>query len=204
MNSGQVCDAGSRVYAHACIHDEFVEKLKAGAESLTIGPGLDPNSKITPLVSAAHRSRVLEHIKSAHSEGASLVTGEEPGGTSREDGILRPTIFGECSDGMQIFREEIFGAVLGVARFRSLDEAVERANASIYGLAAAVYSDNVDETVQLSRRLKAGNIYINAHGLLDPTMPFGGVGASGFGKDMGPEQLDGFLTTKSIYLQLGK
>ncbi|TIM31740.1 MAG: aldehyde dehydrogenase family protein [Mesorhizobium sp.] len=204
MNSGQVCDAGSRVYAHAAVHDELVEKLKAGAESLTIGPGLDPNSKITPLVSTAHRGRVLEHINNAHLEGASLVTGEGPGGTGREDGILRPTIFDECSEAMRIFREEIFGAVLGVARFKSLDEAVERANASIYGLVAAVYSDNVDETVQLSRRLRAGNIYINAHGLLDPTMPFGGVGASGFGKDMGPEQLDGFLTTKSIYLQLGK
>jgi phenylacetaldehyde dehydrogenase len=204
MNSGQVCDAGSRVYAHAGVYDELVEKLKAGAESLTIGPGLDPSSKITPLVSTAHRARVLEHIESAHLEGASFVTGERPGASAREDGILRPTIFGDCADGMRIFREEIFGAVLGVARFENLDEAVSRANTSIYGLAAAVYSDNADETVQLSRRLKAGNIYINAHGMLDPAMPFGGVGASGFGKDMGPEQLDGFLTTKSIYRQLGK
>ena len=78
----------------------------------------------------------------------------------------------------------------------------ERFNSSIYGLAAAIYSDSVDETVTLSRRLRAGNIYINAHGLVDPTMPFGGLGASGFGKDMGPEQLDGFLSTKSVYVQL--
>src|SRR5690606_31600965 len=114
------------------------------------------------------------------------------------------TIFDRCSEKMSILREEIFGPVLGVSRVNTLDEAVERANSSVYGLAAAIYSDSVDETITLSRRLKAGNIYINAHGLVDPTMPFGGLGASGFGKDMGPEQLDGFLSTKSIYVQLNR
>lgn len=202
MNSGQVCDAGSRVYAHASIHEELLERLRAGAEDMPIGAGLDPSSKITPLVSSTHRNRVLQHIGTAHSEGAALVTGEPGGGGDREDGILRPTIFDRCSEQMSIFREEIFGPVLGVARFDSLDEAVDRANSSVFGLAAAIYSDSVDETVSLSRRLKAGNIYINAHGLIDPTMPFGGFGASGFGKDMGPEQLDGFLSTKSVYVQL--
>ncbi|MBM7324684.1 aldehyde dehydrogenase family protein [Agrobacterium sp. S2] len=202
LNSGQVCDAGSRVYADASVHDELLAKLRSGAENLPIGPGLDPSAKITPLVSAAHRGRVLKHIETAHVEGAALVTGETGQGSAREDGILLPTIFDQCSENMSIFREEIFGPVLGVASFDSLDEAVKRANSSIYGLAAAIYSESVDETIALSRRLKAGNIYINAHGLVDPTMPFGGFGASGFGKDMGPEQLDGFLSTKSIYVQL--
>lgn len=202
LNSGQVCDAGSRIYAHKSIHDELVQKLRTGAENLPIGAGLDPASKITPLVSSAHRTKVLGHISSAHAEGAALVTGEPVCNDRREDGILRPTIFDNCSENMRIFREEIFGPVLGVSRFDTLDQAIERANSGDFGLAAAVYSDNVDETIQLSRRLKAGNIYINAHGLLDPTMPFGGLGASGFGKDMGPEQLDGFLSTKSIYVQI--
>jgi phenylacetaldehyde dehydrogenase len=202
LNSGQVCDAGSRVYAHKSIHDELVHKLRTGAESLPIGAGLDPASKITPLVSSAHRSKVLDHISSAHTEGAALITGEQNGTDRRGDGILRPTIFDNCSENMRIFREEIFGPVLGVSQFDTLDQAIDRANSSEFGLAAAVYSDNVDETIRLSRRLKAGNIYINAHGLLDPAMPFGGLGASGFGKDMGPEQLDGFLSTKSIYVQV--
>ncbi len=202
LNSGQVCDAGSRVYAHKSIHDELVHKLRSGAESLPIGAGLDPASRITPLVSSAHRTKVLDHIDSAHAEGAALVTGEPTGSDRRGDGILRPTIFDNCSENMRIFREEIFGPVLGVSHFDTIDQAIERANSADFGLAAAVYSDNVDETVQLSRRLKAGNIYINAHGLLDPTMPFGGMGASGFGKDMGPEQLDGFLSTKSVYVQV--
>ncbi|NEI74012.1 aldehyde dehydrogenase family protein [Rhizobium lusitanum] len=202
MNSGQVCDAGSRIYAHADIHEELVAKLKAGAENLPIGPGLDPQSKITPLVSANHRARVLEHIGSAHAQGATLVTGEGKDIPYRQDNILRPTIFDRCAEDMRIFREEIFGPVLGVAWFETLDDAVERANSSIYGLAAAIYSQDVDETIALSRRIKAGNVYINAHGILDPAMPFGGIKSSGFGKDMGPEQLDGFLTTKSIYVQL--
>ncbi|WP_221968535.1 aldehyde dehydrogenase family protein [Rhizobium leguminosarum] len=204
LNSGQVCDAGSRVYAHRNVYDELLQELKSGAECLPAGPGLDPRSRITPLVSTAHRARVLEHIGSAHREGASLVTGE-PASTveQRRDGILRPTIFGSCTEDMRIFREEIFGPVLGVSRFSEIDEAVERANSGEFGLAAAIYSDSVDETITLSRRLKAGNIYINAHGLLDPAMPFGGMNASGFGKDMGPEQLDSYLSTKSIYVQIG-
>jgi phenylacetaldehyde dehydrogenase len=202
LNSGQVCDAGSRVYVHRSVHDELVEKLRAGAETLPIGPGLDPAARITPLVSPAHRCRVLDHIGSAHAEGAALMTGERSAEGQREDGILRPTIFDNCTDSMRIFREEIFGPVLGISRFDTFDEVIERANSSEFGLAAAIYSENINETIQLSRRLKAGNIYINSHGLLDPTMPFGGFGASGFGKDMGPEQLDQFLSTKSIYVQI--
>ncbi|WP_276122405.1 aldehyde dehydrogenase family protein [Pararhizobium qamdonense] len=202
LNSGQVCDAGSRVYVHKSVHAELIHKLRAGAESLPIGAGLDPTARITPLVSSAHRNKVLDHISSAQAEGAALVTGEVSVPSQRVDGILRPTIFDNCSDKMRIFREEIFGPVLGVSQFDTIDEAVERANTGDFGLAAAIYSQNIDETIQLSRRLKAGNIYINAHGLLDPAMPFGGLGESGFGKDMGPEQLDGFLSTKSIYVQV--
>src|SRR5690606_5862268 len=176
MNSGQICDAGSRVYADAGIHEELLARLKTGAENMPIGAGLDPGSKITPLVSSAHRGSVLRHIATAHAEGAVLVTGEDRGDGGREDGILRPTIFDRCSEKMSILREEIFGPVLGVSRVNTLDEAVERANSSVYGLAAAIYSDSVDETITLSRRLKAGNIYIIADGLVDPTMPFGGLG----------------------------
>lgn len=204
LNSGQVCDAGSRVYVHRDVHDELTEELRNGAESMPIGPGLDPVSKITPMVSAAHRTRVLEHIASAHKEGALHVTGESVrDATRRDDGILRPTIFRSCTEDMRIFKEEIFGPVLGVTSYSDIDDAVTRANSSEFGLAAAIYSDSVDETITLSRRLRAGNVYINAHGLLDPTMPFGGMNASGFGKDMGPEQLDGFLSTKGIYVQIG-
>lgn len=202
-NSGQVCDAGSRVYAQKEVYAELLGKLRSAAEDLVIGPGLDSTARITPLVSTGHRSRVLDHIASARSEGAVLVTGEAAPDQGRSDGILRPTIFGDCAEDMRIFREEIFGPVLGVASFETIDEAVDRANSSVYGLAAAVYSDSVEETITLSRRLKAGNIYINAHGLLDPTMPFGGMRASGFGKDMGPDQLDSYLSTKSIYVQVG-
>ena len=202
LNSGQVCDAGSRVYVHRSVHEELVHKLWTGAENLPVGAGLDPASKITPLVSLAHRNKVFDHIGSAHAEGAEFVTGEMDSESQRSDGIVRPTIFDNCSENMRIFRDEIFGPVLGVSHYDTLDEATDRANSGDFGLAAAVYSENIDETIMLSRRLKAGNIYINAHGLLDPTMPFGGLGASGFGKDMGAEQLDGFLSTKSIYVQV--
>jgi phenylacetaldehyde dehydrogenase len=204
FNSGQVCDAGSRVYADASIHYELVEKLKAAAENLPLGPGLDPQAKITPLVSPSHRKRVCDHIATAHAEGAVLVTGEKVNGQEDAERILRPTIFDHCTESMRIFKEEIFGPVLGVARFESIDDAIERANSGPYGLAAAIYSESIDETIALSRRLSAGNIYVNAHSIVDPTMPFGGLRSSGFGKDMGPEQLDSFLATKSVYMAVGK
>jgi phenylacetaldehyde dehydrogenase len=202
-NSGQVCDAGSRVYADAAIHESLLAKLKRSAEKMPVGPGLDPQSRITPVVSRTHRARVMEHIQSAHREGATLLTGEQSVEGSRDDQILLPTIFYSCTEQMGVFREEIFGPVLGIASFDDLDEAVARANSSIYGLAAAVYSNDINEVFRLSRELKAGNVYVNAHGLVDPTMPFGGLRASGFGKDMGPEQLDSFLSTKSVYVRLG-
>jgi len=202
LNSGQVCDAGSRVYADARVAEELLARLTNGAESLAMGAGLDPNAAIAPLISQSHADRVRGHIARAQAEGARLATGgdiEQAAGAS-----VTPTIFADCSQDMAILREEVFGPVLAVATYADRDDAIAKANDSLYGLAAAVYTQDIDEAFDLTRRLRAGNVYVNAHGLIDPTMPFGGLCASGFGKDMGPEQLDGFLETKSVYIAMGR
>lgn len=203
LNTGQVCDAGSRVYVQNDVADALVERLAEGAKALPFGPGLDPKSAMTPLVSRGHAARVRGHIAGAHSEGAQLVTGMTAAEADADQGNVVPaTIFDGCDESMSIVREEVFGPVLAVSRFQTLSEAIARANSSIYGLASAVYSRDIDEALTLTRSLRAGNVYVNAHGLLDPAMPFGGLNASGFGKDMGPEQLDSYLETKAVYIDI--
>ena len=120
----------------------------------------------------------------------------------RDGYFVEPTIFADCDSGMKIVQEEIFGPVLVAASFATIDEAVTLANDTEYGLAAAIYSNDLSEVHRLIPRLKAGTVYVNQHATLDPSMPFGGYKKSGFGKDMGPEQLESFLETKSVWITL--
>ena len=200
FNSGQVCDAGTRAYVHRSIYPEFLRELIAYTRTLKIAPGLDPDCFISPLVSALQKQRVTEYIEAGKREGAELVYGghalEGPGY------FVPPTVFAHCRNDMRIVREEIFGPVLATAAFDDAEEALRLANDSDFGLAAAVYSQNVNQVHTLAKRLRAGMVYVNGHGTIDPSMPFGGYKQSGFGKDLGAEQLDYFLETKAIWITL--
>lgn len=195
FNSGQVCDAGSRALIARPIFDDFIAALTGYVEGLKMGPGLDQDSFITPLVSAQHKARVESHIRNALAAGATPLLEERkaPG-----DGYyVSPQIFQNC-EGLDISRDEVFGPVLTVQSFENEDEAITMANDTEYGLAAAIYSSDIDTVNRMVTRLKAGTLYVNAHGNIDPAFPFGGYKKSGFGKDLGPEQLDYYLETKTV------
>ena len=200
FNSGQVCDAGTRVYVQKSVYESFLEELVAVTQTLKIAPGLDPDCYMGPLVSAKQRNVVSSYIEAGQREGAKLIHGGR--NLDRPGYFVEPTIFAECRPEMKIVREEIFGPVLVTAAFDELDDAIVLANDSEFGLAAAIYSNDLSRVHTLIPRLHAGTVYVNAHSTLDPCMPFGGFKASGFGKDMGPEQLDYLTETKAVWITL--
>lgn len=202
FNAGQVCDAGSRLYVQRGIHDRFLAELIDYTRTLKIAPGLDRDCFISPLVSAQQKARVMSYVDVGRKEGAELVCGG-----NRLDGagyFVTPTIFAHCRADMRIVQEEIFGPVLVSAPFDDVDEAVALASASPYGLAAAIYSRDLNRVHGLVPKLRAGNVYVNAHSTIDPAMPFGGFKESGFGKDLGAEQLDSLMETKAVWITLNE
>jgi phenylacetaldehyde dehydrogenase len=200
FNSGQVCDGGTRAYIHSSIYDEFLRELVTYTRTLKIAPGLDPNCFIGPLVSARQKARVTEYIETGKREGAELVYGGQP--VEGPGYFVEPTIFAHCRNDMKIVQEEIFGPVLVTAPFDEDEQVLALANDSPYGLAAALYSNDLNRVHRLIPRLRAGMVYVNAHSTIDPSMPFGGFKQSGFGKDLGPEQLDYLVETKAVWITL--
>ncbi|WP_439889250.1 aldehyde dehydrogenase family protein [Pseudomonas sp. MBLB4123] len=200
FNSGQVCDAGTRAYIHRSIYEQFLAELIAYTRTLKIAPGLDPDCFIGPLVSQQQQARVLNYIAAGKREGAELVYGGEP--VAGPGYFVQPTIFAHCRNDMRIVQEEIFGPVLVTAPFDDDEEALRLANDSPFGLAAALYSNDLGRVHGLIPRLRAGSVYVNAHSTIDPAMPFGGYKQSGFGKDLGAEQLEFLLETKAVWITL--
>jgi acyl-CoA reductase-like NAD-dependent aldehyde dehydrogenase len=189
-NSGQVCNALSRILVPADRQDEFVEALAAGMESMTVGDPTDPATQLGPLVAERQQTRVRGYIDEGRREGARLVVG----GADLPDGIdtgwyVRPTLFSNASNDMRIAREEIFGPVLSVLTFRTVDEAVEKANNTAYGLSAGVWTDKGSRILKMSTELKAGVVWANTYNKFDPTSPFGGYKESGFGREGGRQGL---------------
>ncbi|TRC89600.1 aldehyde dehydrogenase family protein [Mesorhizobium sp. WSM4303] len=203
-NSGQICIAGSRLFVERSIHDEFVARLAAYAQGLRIGDGIDPATEIGPLVSLRQLERVTGYLEAGAAEGARLVTG----GTRLTEGALAagnfvaPTVFAGVSDDMKIAREEIFGPVISALPFDTLDEAVERANNTPYGLAAGVFTQNVATAHQLSRKIRAGSVWVNTYHAIDPAVPFGGYKMSGYGREGGAEHLGEYLNTKGVFIKI--
>ncbi|WP_192256087.1 aldehyde dehydrogenase family protein [Mesorhizobium caraganae] len=203
-NSGQICIAGSRLFVERSIHDEFVARLAAYAEGLRIGDGIDPATEIGPLVSVRQLERVTGYLEAGAAEGAKLVTG----GTRLTQGALAagnfvaPTVFAGVSDEMKIAREEIFGPVISALPFDTLDEAVERANNTPYGLASGVFTQNVATAHQLSRKIRAGSVWVNTYHAIDPAVPFGGYKMSGYGREGGAEHLGEYLNTKGVFIKI--
>lgn len=200
FNSGQVCDAGTRAYVQRSVYDEFLRELADYTASLKLAPGLDPDCFISPMVSRQQQERVLAYIQAGKEEGAEVYYGGEA--VEGSGFFVQPTIFANCRNDMRVVREEIFGPVLVTAPFDDEEEALALANDSEFGLAAALYSNDLGKVHSLIPRLRAGTVYVNAHSTLDPSMPFGGYKQSGYGKDMGSEQLDYLLETKAVWITL--
>jgi acyl-CoA reductase-like NAD-dependent aldehyde dehydrogenase len=201
-NAGQTCNAGSRVLVQRGIKDAFLERLVAFAERLQPADPLDPTTQLGSLVGAEHLDEVLGYVEVGRREGARVVTGgdrvlEETGGA-----YLPPTILDGVTNDMRVAREEIFGPVLTVLEFDDPDEAVALANDTDYGLAAAVWTSDVRLAHRLSRRLRAGVVWVNTFDAADVTVPFGGFKQSGSGRDKSLHALDGYTQLKTTWLDL--
>jgi acyl-CoA reductase-like NAD-dependent aldehyde dehydrogenase len=198
-NSGQICNALTRVLVPERRHDEYVDALASEMTRLRVGDPSDPDTQVGPLVSKRQQHRVRDYIQIGQHEGARLVIG----GTDMPDGVdrgwyLQPTLFARSDNTMRIAREEIFGPVITVIPYRDQDDAVTIANDSDYGLAGSVWTTDIDRGLAIARRIRTGTFGINQGYTMDPFAPFGGVKASGYGRELGPEGLDSYLDVKSI------
>lgn len=200
-NHGQNCSATTRIFVHRSLYDEVVERLVEKANALTVGDGLQAATDMGPLVSEKQMNTVLGYIEKGKAEGARLVAG---GRRKFDKGyFVEPTIFADCTDEMTIVKEEIFGPVMAILPFDTEEEVVRRANDSIYGLAASVWTTNVKKAHRITRQLEAGTVWINDFGLEWETMPFGGYKQSGIGREMGGEYgLANYTEVKSVFVNM--
>ncbi len=202
FNSGQACNAGSRLFVPAERFDEVMSALAQAAKATQLGPGLDADTQLGPLVSAEQHERVLGYIDAGREEGAELLAGGEAALGDSGGYFVEPTLFSTTSDDLRIAREEIFGPVLVASPYDSLEEVAARANAGEYGLAAGVWTRDVSNAHRLAAMLHAGMIYINTWGVVDPSAPFGGFKASGIGREHGHDGLDAYLESKTVWTAL--
>jgi aldehyde dehydrogenase (NAD+) len=203
-NSGQICSAGTRLFVQSSIRDEFMERLAAFTRTIRVGDPLDPQTQIGPVVSAPQMDKILGFIDGAVAEGATpLVGGARLSGEAYDGGFfVAPTIFTDVADTMTIAREEIFGPVLSTFTFDTVEEALQRANATAFGLGSGVWTRDLATAHRMARGIRAGSVWVNCYQMLDPGVPFGGYGVSGFGRESGPHHIEEYLETKAVWISL--
>jgi acyl-CoA reductase-like NAD-dependent aldehyde dehydrogenase len=198
--SGQVCVAGTRLFVQRDIKDEFVERLSTQVDSITVGDPLDPSTTMGPVASAEQFERVSEYLRIGRAEGATATAGGSP--VDRVGYFVQPTVFDNVDNSMRIAQEEIFGPVVSVIPFADEHDAVLQGNDTTYGLAAAVWTRDVTRAHSVARKIKAGTVWINTFGEIDPTMPFGGYKESGVGREFGANWYQHYTEEKSVFLKL--
>ena len=199
-NSGQICYAGARILVQRQIAAEFSERLAAFVADLRVGHSLDPATQLGPVISSRQRESILSFVEAGKREGATILTGGSA--TGQGDGyFITPAVFADVDMGMTIAREEIFGPVVSVISFDSVDEAVRIGNQTEYGLAGAVWSRDVSTALTMVNRIHAGVMWVNCYGLIDPLTGFNGAKMSGYGAKGGLAHLDTYLYNKSVYIQ---
>jgi acyl-CoA reductase-like NAD-dependent aldehyde dehydrogenase len=203
LNSGQVCAAYTRFFVDSKRVDEFADKIAAAAAALPIGPGLSPQTVIGPLASPDHVDHVERLVHAGIAEGAELLTGgARPQGELANGNFYAPTVFTGVTDDMAIAREEIFGPVLSILSYDDPDELAARANDTDYGLAACIWTKDLTTAHTLAASVRAGSVFVNMLPFLDPAAPWGGFGASGWGREMSSNAIDEFTETKGVWINL--
>jgi len=198
FNHGQVCTAGSRLIVADNVYEDVLAGLSGAAESVKLGPGWDEKTQMGPLVSEAQRERVLGYVRSADEEGGRICAGGAAG-----DGagyFVKPTVIGDAREDMRAVREEIFGPVVTVQRFFDEEEAIRLANATPYGLAASVWSNDLSRVQRFIPRIKAGTIWVNTQNLGEPPLPFGGYKQSGLGREHGKQAVELYTEMKTVWM----
>jgi aldehyde dehydrogenase (NAD+) len=201
LHGGQVCESGTRCLIPAAMYDEVAARLVELSEDLKVGPALDFESDIGPLVDHRQVDTVKRYVQIGLDEGAKLLTGGGVPDDTPEGGYyFEPTIFGGVENSMKIAQEEIFGPVLSLIRYESVDEAIRLANDTIYGLAGSVWSRDIPRALSVAKRIKAGTVWINDHHLISAAAPHGGYKQSGLGRELGRWGLDEYLQVKHVYV----
>ena len=195
VNGGQVCASASRVYVEAPLYDDLVGALEDAIQEMRVGPGMDPDSQVNPLASAAHQRKVQDLVEDARLKGGRLVTGAA---VPDEGYYVAPTLLLNPDESMRLSRQEAFGPVLGIAKIVDAEEGIARANDSDFGLSASLWTRDLSSAMNLTQRIEAGTIWVNTHVVIDPNMPFGGYKQSGIGRDFGVDWLDPYMELKSV------
>jgi betaine-aldehyde dehydrogenase len=204
-SSGQVCSNGTRVFVQRAVKAAFLERLTKRVNAMRIGDPMDPLTQVGPLVSEQHMYKVLSYIERGRAEGARVLTGgyRVTAGSLAKGNFVAPTVFDDCRDDMTVVREEIFGPVMSVLEFQDEQEVIERANATEFGLAAGVFTNDLTRAHRVIARLQAGTCWINQYNVTPIELPFGGVKLSGLGRENGRAAIEHYTQLKSVYVAMG-
>jgi acyl-CoA reductase-like NAD-dependent aldehyde dehydrogenase len=202
FNAGECCNAGSRLIVHESIADEVVRRVAELSAKVKVGDPLDPTTQVGSIITADHLAKIERHVAAALGEGATMAL---PGGraTFSSKQFLTPMILTGVTPSMPIAREEVFGPVLSVLKFRTRDEAIAIANGVGYGLSASVWSRDIDTCTMVARRVRAGTVWVNSFMDGASELPFGGVGQSGLGRELGRSAVEDYTETKTLNIHAG-
>jgi phenylacetaldehyde dehydrogenase len=200
FNHGQCCCAGSRLYIQKSVFDRVVDGVAEQAKKVKVGSGLDPQTQMGPLVSEEQLNRVCGYLEAGLAEGAKAVVGGHKAGDRGY--FVEPTVLVDTKENMKVVKEEIFGPVVTAMPFNDPEEIIPRANDSTYGLAAAVWTRDINKAHRIAAELRAGTVWINCYNIFDASLPFGGYKQSGWGREMGHEVLNNYLQTKAVCANL--
>jgi aldehyde dehydrogenase (NAD+) len=202
-NSGQICSAGTRLFVERRVYDEFTGRVAEFGKGLQVGNGIDPKTQIGPLVSEQQLDRVTGYLSLGKEEGARPLSGGDrlTEGPLAKGYFVPPTVFADVRDDMRIAQEEIFGPVLSAIPFNDVDEVIQRANATPFGLGSGVWTRDVNKAHRLAKGIRAGSVWVNCYQAMDPAMPFGGYKMSGYGRESGLQHLEEYLNVKAVWIK---
>jgi aldehyde dehydrogenase (NAD+) len=204
-NSGQICSAGTRLFVERRVYDEFTARVAEYSKTLRVGDGRDPETQVGPLVSAEQLDRVTGYLAIGRQEGARPLSGGErlTDGDMAKGYFVPPTVFADVRDDMRIAQEEIFGPVISAIPFTDIEEVIERANKTSFGLGSGVWTRDVSKAHRLARGIRAGSVWINCYQSMDPAVPFGGYKMSGYGREGGKQHVEEYLNVKAVWIKTG-